>query len=176
MNWRTTFLILTIASLTSCGFTRNRAGYYPMEEKDASTCNVQVATMADVGDIPLIEVGKLRLGEAPFLEYSWMCDKADAIKIITREACSANANFANIVTESYPSFMQSCYHCTVILYRVPASYKTQLDAAIALSLKSQPLPDPEYEWVVIGKIIKTMALFGAAIGISTILKFTQEGT
>ncbi len=176
MTWRNTILVLTIASLTSCGFTRNRAGYFPMEEKDASECSVQVATMADVDDLALIEVGKLRLGEAPFLEYSWMCNKADAIKLITQEACNANANFANIVTEDYPTFMQSCYHCTVVLYRVPESQKTQLDVAIAKSLSKEPVPDPEYGWVVFGKIIKTMALVGAAIGISTILKFTQEGT
>ncbi len=176
MIWRTTIYILVVASLTSCGFTRNRAGYYPMEEKDVNTCTVQVATMADLSAITLIEVGKLRLGEAPFLEYPWMCDKDDAIRAIKQEACNANANFANIITEDYPTFMQSCYHCTVVLYRVPESQKTQLDVAIAKSLSKEPFPDPEYGWVVFGKIIKTMALVGAAIGISTILKFTQEGT
>lgn len=176
MNWRNTIFILIIASLASCGFTKDRTGYYPMEEKDATTCNVQVATMADVHDLALVEVGKLRLGEAPFLEYSWMCNKADAIKLITQEACNTNANFANIVIEDYPTFMQSCYHCTVVLYRVPGSQKIQVDAAIAKSLKNEPIADPEYEWVFFGKLIKTIALVGAAIGLSTILKLTQQGT
>lgn len=176
MNWRITFFILAMATLTSCGFTRNRAGYYPMEEKDRGSCTVQVATMADVSELAITEVGKLRLGEAPFLEYSWMCDKEDAIKAIMQEACNANANFANIVTEDYPTFMQSCYHCTVVLYRVPDSQKTMVDVAIAKSLNKVPPADPEYGWVFFGKMIKTIALVGAAIGISTILKLTQEGT
>ena len=141
-----------------------------------ANCNVQVATMADLSKVSVTEVGQLRLGEAPFLEYSWLCDKEDAIKAIMQEACNANANFANIITEDYPSFMQSCYHCTVVLYRVSESQKTQLDVAIAKSIKTTPTADPEYGWVFFGKMVKTIALVGAAIGISTILKLTREGT
>ncbi len=176
MVLRIVSLFIIIGSLASCGFTRNRAGYYPMEEKEGAECNAPVGTMVDMDGLVYTEVGRLRLGEAPFLEYSWLCDKDDAIKVIQQEACNANANFANIVTENYPTFMQSCYHCEVVFYRLPASQKTALDAAIAKSINKEPVPDPEYGWVFFGKMVKTVAIVGAAIGISTILRLTQQGT
>ena len=176
MVLRIVSLFIIMGSLASCGFTRNRAGYYPMEEKDVNQCNVKVATMVNMDGLVYTQVGKLRLGEAPFLEYSWMCDKQDALRVIQQEACNANANFANIVTENYPTFMQSCYHCEVIFYKLPDSQQNLLDGAIAKTLKNVPPPDPEYGWVFLGKMVKTIAIFGAAIGISTILRLTQQGT
>lgn len=166
-------LFMGFIFLTSCGLTRHRAGYYPMEERDPLDCEVRVATMATVDDLQKVEVGVLTLGEAPFLEYPWICNKEDALKVIREEACNVNANFANIIHENYPTFMQSCYHCTVVLYRVPDTERKKLKEAIAKSQETEPDPDPDWNLVVLGKFIKTAALVGAVIGIRQILRLAE---
>jgi hypothetical protein len=61
-------------------------------------------------DIPasLKKVGEIKLGDSGF---SISCSEEQALGLLRKEACSLKANIVNIVEESRPDLLSSCYRC-----------------------------------------------------------------
>ncbi|MDX9773702.1 MAG: hypothetical protein RBT02_09850 [Bacteroidales bacterium] len=61
----------------------------------------------------LKKVGEIKLGESGF---SITCSEEHALELLRKEACSVNATIINIVEESRPDLLSSCYRCRAEFY------------------------------------------------------------
>jgi hypothetical protein len=104
------FLVL-IFLLSSCSHIIVRRGYYKVISEH-SNCNVFIKKQMPI-PASLKKVGEIKLGESGF---SITCSEEHALELLRKEACSVNATIINIVEESRPDLLSSCYRCRAEFY------------------------------------------------------------
>lgn len=110
MNKIFSFLIL-IFLLSGCSHRIVRSSYSKVNSEN-SNCVVIIKKQMDI-PASLKKVGELKLGDSGI---SISCSEKQALEVLRKEACSLNANIINIVEESRPDLLSSCYRCRVEFY------------------------------------------------------------
>ena len=107
--------LLIVFILSSCSHRVNRIGYSEKPLDSSSTCDVIIQKEQDIDESANQKIGSIKLKDSGF---STACDELDAIAILKKEACSIGGNMVNIVEESRPNFVSTCYQCTADIYEI----------------------------------------------------------
>jgi len=118
MNRTFPLLILSLL-LSSCSQRIVRSGYSKVNS-EYSDCDVIIKKQMDI-PASLKKVGEIKLGDSGF---STNCSEEQALGLLRKEACSLKANIINIVEESRPDLLSSCYRCRAEFYINPDAKTT----------------------------------------------------
>lgn len=108
---RTFPLLIFIFLLSSCSHRIVRSGYSKVNS-GYSDCDVIIKKQMNI-PASLKKVGEIKLGDTGF---SISCSEEHALELLRKEACSLKANIINIVEESRPDLLSSCYRCRAEFY------------------------------------------------------------
>jgi len=101
--------------LSSCSHRIGRIGYSEKPLDPSSTCDVIIQKELNIDETTNQKIGSVKLKDSGF---STACNELDAIAILKKEACSIGGNLVNIVEETRPNLMSSCYQCTADIYKI----------------------------------------------------------
>ena len=104
-------LLILIFLFSSCSYRIVRGGYSKPNSVH-SDCDVIIKKQMSI-PTSLKKVGEIKLGDSGF---STSCSEEQAIGLLRKEACSLKANIINIVDESRPDLLSSCYRCRAEFY------------------------------------------------------------
>lgn len=113
------YLILLFL-ISSCTHQIIRTGYQT-DKSESKNCDIVIKKFMTITD-SLQKVGEIKLGDSGF---SVACSEAHALEILRKEGCALNANIVNIVEETRPDFLSSCYRCRAVFYKFKGSMKDQ---------------------------------------------------
>ena len=108
---KSVFFLTLLIIITSCSHTILRTGYQ-IDKSEYKQCNIIVKKFMHVSD-SLKKIGEIRIGDSGF---AIKCSEADAIIILKNEGCALNANIVDIVEETRPDVISSCYRCRAEFY------------------------------------------------------------
>ena len=118
---------LILFTFIGCSHNISRIGYVP--DVYPNPCQPIFKYAKNLGNIPVTKIGSIRLGDTGF---SINCSKEDAVRILTQEACSIDADIIVIVDEAFPGIISSCY-------RVDADFVKLTDRKMKATLQSDNL-------------------------------------
>lgn len=113
---KTAFHLLILFLMSGCTHRIVRTGYQ-INKSDYKNCDIAVKKYMTVTD-SLEKVGEIKLGESGF---AVACSETHALEILKNEGCALNANIVNIVEETRPDLLSSCYRCSAVFYRFKGS-------------------------------------------------------
>jgi hypothetical protein len=106
-------LLLPLITLTllfsSCTHQITRVGYTLPATTGIDCKTTIVYGQSEDIDSSAQLLGKIKLGDTG---VSSACNEADALSILTKEACALNANLALITDYALPSLASTCYRCS----------------------------------------------------------------
>lgn len=109
---RLSFCLILILGLTNCSHKIRRTGY-ELDKTEQQTCPVAIVKSLTITD-SIQKVGSIKLGETGF---SVACSEKHALEILTKEACSLQADIVFITSETRPDLLSSCYRCEASFYK-----------------------------------------------------------
>jgi hypothetical protein len=115
-------LLILLFIISGCSHRIVRSGY-SKTNSEYSNCDVIIKKQMDIPP-SLKKVGEIKLGDSG---VSISCSEEHALALLRKEACSLKANIINIVQESRPDLLSSCYRCKAEFYintDVNTSYQT----------------------------------------------------
>jgi len=108
------FLIVCLLFI-NCKHQVSRIGY-KVETKSSSyvNCSIPIKKFEIIPESVATKIGKIKLSDTGFSKY---CSEEDAIVILKKEGCALMADFINIIKESRPDSVSSCYRCSAEFYK-----------------------------------------------------------
>ncbi len=109
------FLLATLMLFSACSHRVVRQGYNQTYD-DAyviKKCNPKFVFPSENLELPDNFLGEVKLSDKGF---STKCSKADALQILSEEACSLNADLIVVTDERFSDLASTCYRCRARFY------------------------------------------------------------
>lgn len=107
------FIPFILLWLSGCSHRIVRTGYNKHNEP-LNSCEVVIKRNIAIPDADATKVGEIKLGESGL---SITCSEKAAIELLTKEACSVDADLILITKERRPDLWSSCYRCNAVFYK-----------------------------------------------------------
>jgi hypothetical protein len=106
---------LLSGSLVACSPSVSRRGYTPVPPSNAAACKPALQWRSQLPPIRYRVVGTIEVGDSGF---STDCDEQAVHRLLREEACGAGADIIDILKESRPDVLSTCYRVLARLLRL----------------------------------------------------------